>query len=557
MWGGIGKRCSVPRLVNPKNHHRYAHSNTIPAFYPRLRRRSPGSSTDGLPDIRVDHLVIGAGVVGLATARRLTELYPEKSTFLVERHKRPGEETSSRNSEVIHAGLYYPAASLKTNLCLRGRELLYEFCQQHNVPHKQTGKLVVGTSDSKEYLEGILRHVASLSHTDTLGALIAGERSAPPVRVISGDEARELEPDLGPNVGWTLESPRTGIVNSHELMATLERHILESESAEIVYDTDVVGLRPSLGGDESVQGWVVETQTEGGDVDSLLARHVIQAGGLNGPAALNSLVRDGYLGQGREQIGMWYSKGNYASYAKSKGGVDHVRHLIYPLPDMGSSRDAHGHQGLGTHLTLDLDGNIRFGPDTDWLMPPHDSNAKDWWNKNLVALQSSDATMNQEKEEQRLAAMHESVTSFLPNLRLDGLNPDYAGIRPKLNGPGAGFMDFQILYHTSRNLHVQETMQSAFSPRILSSLPTSASKAYARARKSLYMGTADVQKYRDAEPSLVTLCGIESPGLTSSLAIAEVVAELIARRGWGTSGPLKVVPPGAQNEDAGSVDDWA
>lgn len=529
-----------------------------------------------MPDVQVDHLVIGGGVIGLAVARELTRLYPDKSTFLVERHKRPGEETSSRNSEVIHAGLYYPATSLKTNLCLRGRELLYQFCEDHGVPHKQTGKLVVGTRDSKSYLEGIIQHVAALAEADgNIGATISGERCAPPLRLITGDEARELEPDLGSDVGWTLESPRTGIVSSHDLMAALERQILDCDQAEIVYDTDVVSLRPckslscastsatsSKRGAGSLQGWMVETQTEGGEVDALLARHVINASGLNGPAALNSLVRGGHFGSGAEQIPAWYSKGNYASYSRSKGGIDNVRRLIYPLPDMGSAKDKHGHQGLGTHLTLDLDGNVRFGPDTDWLKPPpnaaHEKEDQlahaDWWSKNLVALRPTAATLNQSEEEDRLKAMHESVTAFLPGIRLEGLAPDYAGIRPKLRGLGAGFADFAVLYHSAANLEAQSVWQNAFA----TSNNAARNSNRKNAREALFRG--DVEAH-SPQPSLITLCGIESPGLTSSLALGELAAELVARRGWGEQGDAfrrrAKTPPGAYNEDAGSLDAWA
>lgn len=497
-------------------------------------------------------------MVGLAITHALARRFPDKSTYLVERHQRPGEETSSRNSEVIHAGLYYPPASLKTNLCLRGRELLYSFCKAHNVPHQQTGKLVVGTADSKEYLQSIVDHVDSLQMTEgNLGAMISGPRSRPPLRIITGDEARQLEPDLGQDVGWTLESPRTGIVDSHELMATLERLALDSESAEIVYDTSVVGIlpvQPSVGSgkrgvDESMQGWIVETQTEGGEVDRLLARHVINASGLNGPAMLNSLVRDGYFGSSagsRSMIGAWYSKGNYASYSRAKGGVSNVQRLIYPLPDMGGSKDKHSHQGLGTHLTLDLDGNIRFGPDTDWLRPPNDANQQtDWWSRSMVALQPSPATANQMSEEERLDAMHASVTSFLPNIRREGLSPDYAGIRPKLVGPGGGFSDFTLLYHSALQLDRQSAWQNAFDLQRIDG-------SKRNPREALFSGP-----HVDTQPSLITLCGIESPGLTSSLALAEVVSDLIARRGWGAKMGVSPVPKGAQNEDPGLLDHWA
>lgn len=525
------------------------YSESIPPYYPTLPHQPQASSSKSIniPDIQVDHLIIGGGVIGLAIARQLAAQYPERSTFLVERHKHPGQETSSRNSEVIHAGLYYPPKSLKTNLCLRGRELMYSYCQEFNVPYKQTGKLVVGTASSKDYLQGIVDHLEALKNSkDNIGAVISGQREPPPIRIISGDEARELEPDLGEDVGWTLESKRTGIVSSHDLMASLERQTLDSECAEIVYDTKVVGLQPI--DQKGVTGWIVETETEG-QVDSLMARHVINASGLNGPATINTLLKGGFFSSTNEEdgVGCWYSKGNYASYSKAKGGVSNVKRLIYPLPDMGASKDGHGaHQGLGTHLTLSMDGGIRFGPDTDWLRPPESKEQEaDWWAKNsMVALAPSPLTLNQASEEDRLKAMHQSVTSFLPGLSLEGLSPDYAGIRPKLTGPGGGFKDFGVLYHQANHLHNQRAWQEAFDWNNTS-----------QTREELYIGDTD----KAGTASMITLCGIESPGLTSSLAIAEMVAELIARRGWGERGRRKnnLLPKGAQNEEAGGLDAWA
>lgn len=531
----------------------------IPQTFPTLPRIKKASSNQhgALPDIQVDHLVVGGGVVGLAITHELAKRFPDKSTFMVERHKRPGEETSSRNSEVIHAGLYYPPSSLKTNLCLRGRELMYEFCKEHGVPHKQTGKFVVGNKESHDHLQGIINHVKALDENveSNLGAVVAGRRQGPPLQIISGDEARQHEKDIGPEIAWVLDSSRTGIVDSHELMATLEKLTLDSESAEIVYDTSVVGIKPLQptgttgkrgSGDESMLGWIVETQTEGGEVDQLKARHVINASGLNGPAMLNALARDGYFGEGEGgMIGMWYSKGNYASYSRAKGGVDSVQRLIYPLPDMGGSKDKHGHQGLGTHLTVDLNGNIRFGPDTDWLRPPDQQMKADWWNHHMVALQPSSATINQAGEEERLDAMYESVTSYLPNIKRQGLSADYAGVRPKLVGPAGGFSDFTILHHTATQLQEQKVKQLAFNQD-----DALQSKD---ARDALYVGS-----WQDSpQPSLITLCGIESPGLTSSLALAEVVSNLIGRRGWGTRLDAKSLVKGAQNEHAGMVDQWA
>lgn len=245
-------------------------------------------------------------------------------------------------------GLYYPADSLKTRFCLQGRELMYKRCEEWQVPHKQTGKLVVGDESQRPYLEKVY------AHCESLGSL------KPPTRIISGDEARKLEPDLSPDIACALLSERTGIVSSHELMESLEREILDAESAELVYSTSVVRVDPhepstsqngsgKRGADPSQEGWVVQTVTsadgvpeEGAEADALLARVVINASGLNGNLVLNSLLPR--MERGSEPLAMYYSKGSYASY---KGpGAKNVKHLIYPCP--ATHGTAHNHQSLGS-----------------------------------------------------------------------------------------------------------------------------------------------------------------------------------------------------------------
>ena len=330
------------------------------------------------PDIAVDHLVIGGGVVGLAIAYSLAKRWPNKTTYLVERHTSVGNETSSRNSEVVHAGLYYPSESYKTKMCLRGRELMYKLCEKESIPIKQTGKLVVGGDDSLDYFKKLKQHCESLpkSYSPFMGQNDAGfiPLQPPPVRLLTGDEARELEPSLSPSISHALLSERTGIVDSHELMAFLHRQLDEEcESAEVVLDTSVVRVDPvrkeangaagagsgKRGEDKSGDGFVVQTVTgdlntaEPGDADSILARVLINASGLNGPLVLNSLIMEGQgLANGKEDlIPMWYSKGNYVSY-KGKD-LASINHLIYPTPFMGSEKDgksegAHSHQSLGS-----------------------------------------------------------------------------------------------------------------------------------------------------------------------------------------------------------------
>lgn len=484
----------------------------------------------------IDHLVIGAGVVGLSIASALAKRWPDKTTYLVERNRAFGEETSSRNSEVIHAGLYYPSDSLKTRLCLRGRELMYQRCQDSNIPHKQTQKLVVGADFAKEYLEKVK------AHCDSLGP------HAPPTQLISGHQARELEPHLSPDIAWALLSQRTGIVSSHELMASLECDLLDAENTEIVYDTKVVRVdphRPSKttsssngkrGSDHSQDGWIVQTVTSGGidgsgDSDALLAKVVINTSGLNGPMVLNSLLAD-MSGQ-QDPIPMWHSKGNYASY---KGpGATGIQHLIYPVPD--TRKGTHAHTSLGTHLTLDLDGNIRFGPDTEWLSPPATDNedaAADFWKKGLTV------------DESRLETMYHQITEYLPNIDKAGLSPDYAGIRPKLIGPNQkGFMDFQFLWHNSTNLEAQKLWQ------LPPHFPAPSAAAASPAKN------ATVVEHVEGGVML-SLLGIESPGLTSSLAIGEFVRDLIAKGFYKETRSQPIRNKGAENEEhAHRLDAWA
>ncbi|PWN42453.1 FAD dependent oxidoreductase [Ceraceosorus guamensis] len=501
-------------------------------LYPLLRGSDVAAQAALSSDLSVDHLVIGAGAVGLAIARELTRRWPERTTYLVERHQQPGQETSSRNSEVIHAGLYYPKDSLKTRMCIRGRDLMYEYCSSYNVPHKQIGKLVVGPSNARSYFESMLRHVSSLEPS----------KHRPELTLISGDEARELEPELSKGIGAAVFSPRTGIVSSHEYMESLEKEVMDSEIAEIVYDTSVLKVEPILvasassnssskrGASSEDQGWIVHMRTgESNDVDTLRSKVVINSAGLTAPAILNGLLRDGHFGSApkdwaREGSGesvddssrkiaplaAYYSKGNYASY---KGqGARHVKHLIYPTPfGMDQGGDPHKHQGLGTHLTIDLNGGIKFGPDTEWLHPPRDA-SPDFWSSSLAPLTRVPHSHQDADQESRLDLIHQAVQQYLPDVLREGLSPDYAGIRPKLVPPGAAFRDFGVLLHHSNNLERQRIWQEALT--------------LGAAQDGAEHGSVN------AGGTMITLAGIESPGLTSSLAIAELVGDLVGRRAW-------------------------
>lgn len=443
------------------------------------------------PQSVVDYLVVGGGVVGLAVARRLVLQFPEKSTFLVERNSTAGQETSARNSEVIHAGLYYPPDSLKMRLCLRGRHLMYDYCKKNNVLHRKTGKLVVAQAHQRHYIESLAQKTRSLAwppHSrpeKTVQAVV-------PTRLVEGDELHALEPDLSKKIVAALLSSETGIVDSHSLMESFERDILESEGGELVYSTKVVRVDPHTGSstpegavslEPAEDGWVVQTVTAGSEEsDALLARTIINASGLAGPMILNSLLPPD------QRIPMYYARGSYASYRGA--GVSNISRLIYPCP--GTARTQHAFQSLGTHLTLDLEGNVRFGPDLDWLNPPAIEHRDDgseisepgFWTKHLIP------------DESRLGEMYEAITDYLESVSPDGLQPDYCGIRPKLVGPEGGFQDF--VFRTDY-------------PENFSSLERRAGR---RGKRTSPM---------------ITLMGIESPGLTSSLAIAEMVVEDMLR----------------------------
>ncbi|SGY23925.1 BQ5605_C019g08996 [Microbotryum silenes-dioicae] len=439
-----------------------------------LRKRYPFLA----PELQVSHLVVGAGVVGLAVAERLVNKFAERTTFVVERHGQAGQETSSRNSEVIHSGIYYPSDSLKTSLCIRGRQLLYKRCQASSIPYRKTGKLIVATSkDQIPYLEGLVKKA------DKLGGKV-------PLGWKKGDELRELEPDLGEGVLGGLSSSETGIVDSHSLMEAMEKTIVDSDTGELVYGTRVVRIdraeapnKRGKRGDGSEDGWVVQTVTadgKGGEGErsAVLAKVVINAAGLSAHHLVNQILPDS------EQLEVRYAKGNYYSYRGP--GTSSIRHLIYPCPDPRTLG------GLGTHLTMNLDNEIRFGPDINWIEPPKevgDVESLDYWEKHLAV------------DEERMGLAIEEVRKFLPGVEVGGFAPDYTGIRPKLSRQGDPAADFSITH---------------------------------------------------PQPGFISLTGIESPGLTSSLAIAEIVEEMLRNEVWGLG-----VGTGRTVSEAGRLDGWA
>ena len=367
----------------------------------------------------VDVVVVGGGAVGLAVARAFAQAGRE--VLVLERETAIGTGVSSRNSEVIHAGLYYEPGSLKARLCVRGKELLYAFCENHGVDHRQCGKLVVATD------------AAQLASLKTIEA--RAQANGVPVEWLSGPEAVALEPALDAQAA--LLSPSTGIVDSHGLMLALQGDI-EAAGGAVALASQVVR------GEVCADGLVLEVLAEGAPM-WLKARTVVNAAGLHACAVARSL-------QGldaRHVPTERYAKGSYFSLA----GKAPFSRLIYPAP-----QDA----WLGVHLTLDLGGQAKFGPDLEWLPAGLDPLAIDY---------TVDA--------RRADGFYDEVRRYWPALVDGALQPSYSGVRPKIYGPGDAAPDFRI------------------------------------------DGPA-----HHGVPGLINLFGIESPGLTSALALGEYVANM-------------------------------
>jgi L-2-hydroxyglutarate oxidase LhgO len=360
-------------------------------------------------------LVVGAGVVGLAIARAAALAGHE--VIAAEAADAIGTGVSSRNSEVIHAGLYYPTGSKRAYHCPRGRRMLYDFCASHGVPHRKCGKLVVATNASEmERLEGILKQ-----------AMINGVEG---VDIIDGGAAKRLEPALA--CVAAMRSPETGIVDSHRYMLALQGD-LEDHGGVIALDTPIERLRPARG------GWTVDFG--GADPQSITVDAVVNSAGLG--AQKLGRATEGYPAERVPPL--FLGKGSYFSYA----GRPVFSRLIYPVPIPG---------GLGVHVTLDMAGRMRFGPDVEWV-----------------------GEENYDVDAARSAAFYARIRDYWPGLPDQGLVPDYSGIRPKLTGPKEPAVDFMIDGPREHGLD-----------------------------------------------RLVHLFGIESPGLTSALSLAEEVVDALS-----------------------------
>jgi L-2-hydroxyglutarate oxidase LhgO len=362
----------------------------------------------------VDVVIVGAGVVGLAVARALAAA--GRDVLILEAESAFGTGISARNSEVIHAGIYYPRGSLKARLCVAGRDRLYAYCNERGVPHRRCGKLIVATSEAQ---------LGELSKIRVAAAANGVELES-----LSASEARALEPEL--SCTGALNSPATGIVDSHAYMLALLGDA-EAHGATLVCGSGVKSAEVHSGG--------IELHLEQSEA-TLRAKLLVNCAGLGAPQLAQAI-----RGFPREHVPRaWLAKGNYFTL----GGRSPFQRLVYPVPEPG---------GLGIHLTLDLAGRARFGPDVQWI-----------------------ERLDYEVTVARGESFYAAIRRYWPGIADGSLQPAYAGIRPKISGPGEPAADFRIEGPETHGV-----------------------------------------------PGVIHLFGIESPGLTASLAIAEQVQLMTVR----------------------------
>lgn len=361
----------------------------------------------------VDCVVVGAGVVGLAVARELA--MAGREVIILEQAEGIGTETSSRNSEVIHAGIYYPANSLMARFCVAGRRKLYPYCQDKGVPHRNCGKLIVATNAQEDAMLAGIQKRAEANGVEGM-------------RVLTAAEAIGMEPNL--HCTSALLSPATGIIDSHSYMVALQGDA-ENHGAVLVIFSPMTGGR--------VAGGHIEVEVGGADPMTLRCNLLVNSAGMHAP-----FVARGIHGMPKDRIPTeYFAKGNYFTLS----GRSPFSRLIYPVPVPG---------GLGVHLTIDLGGQARFGPDVEWI-------------------DAIDYTVDPTRSD----SFYEAVRRYWPDLKDGALQPGYAGIRPKIVPKGAPGQDFVVQGPQTHGI-----------------------------------------------PGLINLFGIESPGLTASLAIAEHVLEV-------------------------------
>lgn len=364
---------------------------------------------------QVDCVVIGAGVVGLAIARRMA--LAGREVVILEAEEAFGTHTSARNSEVIHAGIYYASGSLKARLCVPGKQALYRYCAEHDIRHRAIGKVVVACEDAQI---PAMHHYMEQARTNGVDDL----------RLLTRDELAELEPNVRAAAGFF--SPTTGVIDSHGLMLAYLGDA-ESRGAALALAS------PVISGDITSDGIVL--RVGGAEAMTLHCRTLINAAGLKAPAVARSI-----RGIPPQTIPpTYYAIGHYYTLA----GASPFNHLVYPVTRS---------DWLGVHVTIDLGGQVKFGPDFEWI-----------------------DEIDYRFDESRAASFYEAIRRYYPKLQDGALHPGYTGIRPRITGPGEPAQDFTILGPRDHGI-----------------------------------------------AGLVNLFGIESPGLTSSLVIADYVFNMNA-----------------------------
>ena len=367
-----------------------------------------------------DVIIIGAGVVGLSIARSLSTNF--EKIFLIEKNKDFGMEISSRNSEVIHSGIYYPQNSLKSLLCRKGNKLLYKYCKEKNIKYNRCGKYVIGfTIEDKIRLNRIKQNAKN----DNIESVF-----------LCREELKELEPNL--NANYALFFKNSGVIDSHDLMNNINKDALNND-VDIVYKTEVEKIK------KIKDGYELKIINPDGKKDRISTKILINSTGLNAFKIFKTLSTDDF------NYKLFFWKGEYFSINSNKNKL--LNSLIYPLPMKNNV-------GLGIHTIIDINGRFRLGPSAEYL--------GDFFN--------GDYSVNSSNK----SLFFDSVKSYLPFLELSDLSPDFSGVRPKLQMPGQPIRDFVIRNEKDRGL-----------------------------------------------PNFINLIGIESPGLTASLAIGNYVKDII------------------------------
>ena len=367
---------------------------------------------------KVDIVVIGAGVVGLAIGAAIAD--KDKEMYILEKEAVYGQGTSSRNSEVIHAGIYYPTGTLKAELCVKANPMIYDICERHKVSYKKCGKLIVGNGEEEvAQLDGIIKHAKSIGARD--------------LEMIDANQIKKLEPNV--RADQAILSPSTGIVDAHGLMDHFHRDARRKAGSDpLVLDTEVTGI------EQTKDGYVVRMNS-GGEPFEIESSVVINSAGLY----CDRVAEMAGMDIDKEQYRLHWSKGEYFSLT----GKPPALMLIYPPPPQDAA-------SLGIHSVPDLTGRLRFGP-------------------NAFYVDEINYAVESEKE-----SFWRDIVQYFPSVKMENLHPDMTGIRSKLQGPGDPVKDFVIRHEEDKGL-----------------------------------------------PGLINLIGIESPGLTSSPAIAEIVDKMV------------------------------